>query len=99
MAKAQPKTKEEARRKRNPDPSPEILGIPRRITFMRKERGLGLNKLADKAGIASSVLSRLEAGETVANVSAETVFRIAGALDVSVEWLVTGRHPRIGAVG
>lgn len=62
-----------------------------RITEIRKKNGLSINKLADKCGVNSANLSRSLAGK--ASLSDRVIYKIASALNVSVDWLEKGIEP------
>ena len=62
-----------------------------RITEIRKRNGLSINKLADKCGVNSANLSRSLAGK--ASLSDRVIYKIAHALNVSVDWLEKGIDP------
>ncbi len=62
-----------------------------RITEIRKKNGLSINKLADKCGVNSANLSRSLAGK--ASLSDRVIYKIAHALNVSVDWLEKGVEP------
>lgn len=62
-----------------------------RITEIRKKNGLSINKLADKCGVNSANLSRSLAGK--ASLSDRVIYKIAHALNVSVDWLEKGTEP------
>lgn len=62
-----------------------------RITEIRKRNGLSINKLADKCGVNSANLSRSLAGK--ASLSDRVIYKIAHALNVSVDWLEKGIEP------
>ena len=62
-----------------------------RITEIRKKNGLSINKLADKCGVNSANLSRALAGK--ASLSDRVIYKIAHALNVSVDWLEKGIEP------
>ena len=62
-----------------------------RITEIRKKTGLSINKLADKCGVNSANLSRSLAGK--ASLSDRVIYKIAHALNVSVDWLEKGIEP------
>lgn len=55
----------------------------------RNRRGLTQRQLAERSGLNQSVLSRIESGQREPSLS-EAV-RLAGALHVPLEWLVTGK--------
>lgn len=63
----------------------EMLG--RNVRRIRGERGLSLGALAGKAGLAKQTLANLESGG--ANPTVETLARVADALGVGINWLVT----------
>lgn len=50
-------------------------------------------QLAAKAGIAQATISRLESGE-IKDVKADLLFRLAGALKASPDYIKTGRGER-----
>jgi transcriptional regulator with XRE-family HTH domain len=68
----------------------KTAGIGKRITQFRKDRGLTLRALAERAGLGESSknVSRLESGEV--RPRAATLGRVASALGVSVERLAYG---------
>jgi len=59
-----------------------LAALGARIRTMRKERGIKLNELADKSGLSSAFLSRLERGQVSSSVA--NLIQIAKALGVSV---------------
>jgi transcriptional regulator with XRE-family HTH domain len=59
-----------------------------RIKARRAELGLTQEALADRAGTSKSFISELEGGHSVA--SGLVYLKIANALDVNVDWLLTG---------
>lgn len=65
--------------------------IINRITEVRKKNGLSINKLADKCGVNSANLSRSLAGK--ASLSDRVLYKIAHALNVSLDWLEKGVEP------
>lgn len=70
------------------DTNKEVIN---RITEIRKKNGLSINKLADKCGVNSANLSRSLAGK--ASLSDRVIYKIAHALNVSVDWLEKGIEP------
>lgn len=54
----------------------------RKITTLRKKRGLSLSQLAIKAGLAKSQLSQIEAGKQT-NPTINTILILSVALEVS----------------
>ncbi|MDR7073335.1 helix-turn-helix domain-containing protein [Fictibacillus barbaricus] len=63
------------------------LGL--QITKIRIEKCISLTKLADKAGISKGYLSSIENHKT--NPSAQTIQKIAKALEVPVEQLLCSK--------
>jgi transcriptional regulator with XRE-family HTH domain len=59
-----------------------LAGLGARIRTMRKERGVKLNELAEKSGLSSAFLSRLERGQVSSSVA--NLIQIAKALGVAV---------------
>ena len=55
----------------------------------RTSRGLTLRQLAERTGLHPSVLSRIETGKR--EVTLREAVRLAQALHVSLEWIVTGK--------
>jgi transcriptional regulator with XRE-family HTH domain len=74
-------------------PSLEDLssGIARTLRAHRRARELSIGELAKRAGISKTLISRLEAG--VGNPSVETLWRLAGALDVPLGMLIESEEP------
>jgi hypothetical protein len=67
-------------------------GIGTRVRLARMGMGLSQTALAEAAGLCDGPkISRLESGKRT-KITAETAVLIARALDVSVEWLVTGEE-------
>lgn len=70
--------------------TPEDIGT--RIRSVRRERGLTQDELADQVGVSRSAVAQWEtgrAGQITGNLS-----RIAGVLDVNVEYLMYGDQKR-----
>lgn len=63
-----------------------ILAGENRVKVWREYRGLTLRKLAEKAGLAPSYLSEIEAGQKPGSV--RMLRALAAALDVEVEHLI-----------
>lgn len=61
-----------------------------RVKDLRKAAGLTQHQLADRAGIAQSTLGDIERNATKHSLG-PTAQRLAAALNVSPEWLSTGR--------
>jgi transcriptional regulator with XRE-family HTH domain len=65
-----------------------IEGIAERVRKAREYRGWSQKELATRAGIHPVVLNRLEKGHK-AGVQAETIRRLAEALRVSADYLLS----------
>lgn len=63
------------------------MEVGERIRQLRQQRGMSINRLAAAAGVAHSVVSRLEHGH-VTNPTAETLRRLATALEVPLTELL-----------
>jgi transcriptional regulator with XRE-family HTH domain len=59
-----------------------LAGLGARIRLMRKDRGIQLNELAERSGLSSAFLSRLERGQVSSSVA--NLIQIAKALGVAV---------------
>ena len=71
----------------------ELQGLQKRLTDRIEELGISQRQLARDAGLARPVVSRLCGGERVDGVTAETVIRLAVALDMTLDWLLRGIAP------
>ncbi len=67
-----------------------MSSVGERIKDRRTELGWTQDVLAQKAGISKSFLSDLENGKR--NVGADTLFDIARALSLSLDYLMTGKE-------
>lgn len=61
-------------------------GIGDRIRFMRQQRGMTLDQLAETAGLTKSYLSKIERGISVPSIA--TALKVAGSFGVSVGQLL-----------
>lgn len=68
--------------------------LPTRLLLARGSRGYSQADLARRSGVADSLLSRIE-NEERPSLAAETLFRLATALDVRPEWLWRGTGPML----
>jgi transcriptional regulator with XRE-family HTH domain len=59
------------------------LEVNERITFLRKQKGLTVNKLANEAGISQSFLREIELGNKKPTI--ETLSLVCNALDISLK--------------
>lgn len=59
-----------------------------RISTQRKKQNLSQEKLAEKAGLSAQVISSAERGTKA--LRPENLMKIAAALDVSADYLLTG---------
>ena len=78
-------------RKRGGKPPPTEFGL--RLVRIREARGFSRADLASKAEVTESLLCRLETYPR-GSTEAETIFRLANALEVRPEWLWRGVEPR-----
>lgn len=67
------------------------LEIAKRVEILRKRSGMSVNKMATMAGIDTGNLSRSINGK--ASFSDRVIYKIAHALNVSVDWLEKGIEP------
>src|SRR4051794_41139350 len=65
--------------------------VPREVRAQREARGLSLSATAARAGLSKTILATIESG--AGNPSLETLWRIAGALDITVGTLLAGDDP------
>lgn len=65
--------------------------IGKRVKYRRKQLNLKLNELQSICGISSGALSGIEHGNRTPSVTA--FYKLAEALQCSVDWLITGEHP------
>lgn len=59
------------------------MEVNKKITFLREQKGLTVNKLANQAGISQSFLREIELGNKKPTI--ETLSLVCGALDVSLK--------------
>jgi transcriptional regulator with XRE-family HTH domain len=62
------------------------------MTKARNARGLSRAELAEKAGLPSSTVGKIERSESN-NSTIQTVVALADALDVNLLWLATDKGP------
>lgn len=60
-----------------------------RLRHARERRGLGSRELARRAGVNEAYPSQIEGGFRT-RIEAATLAKLAGALEVSLDWLVNG---------
>lgn len=65
--------------------------IGRRVTELRRQRGLSLSELAARAGIGKATLSGVEAGTR--NPTLETLYAITGQLDLPLAAVLADPQP------
>ncbi len=73
----------------------EIQNIGTRIRIARRDKGLTQDELADRVGVSRSAVAQWETGRT--GQVTGNLARIAGALDVNVEYLMHGDDKRAPA--
>ncbi len=64
--------------------------IGKRITYIRKERGLSQEKLAELADISTQYISIIENDKK--NMSVAVLTKIADALNVTTDFIIYGRE-------
>jgi hypothetical protein len=69
----------------------KFKGFGDRLEAARVAAGLSMKRLAQDGGLSAGMVSRLEDGSYL-TINAESAVLLARALDVSVEWLVTGEE-------
>ena len=65
--------------------------IGRTLRALRQSRGLSMGALARAAGLSKTIVSNIEAGDS--NPSLESLWRLAGALDVTLSDLIGDPSP------
>lgn len=68
------------------------ISIGERIISLRKERGYTREDLSNKAEISTKFLYEIEMNKK--GFSASTLIRLAGALEVSADYIMTGHGER-----
>ena len=63
--------------------------LGRAVVRLRKAQGMSLSELSEHSGVAKSIISQIERNET--NPTLSTIWRLAQALDVSIERILAGR--------
>ena len=82
MAKAPAKAARTAKK----TPATNAVSLAERMSFLRKQRSITLEALAEKSGLTKSYLSKVERGMSVPSIS--TAMKIAESLDLSVGQLL-----------
>lgn len=65
--------------------------VGKRLRYIRDQKGLTLDQLAEKAGISKSFLWAVEQGRS--GISGEKLLQVANALGASLEFLLRGEEP------
>jgi transcriptional regulator with XRE-family HTH domain len=73
------------------DRAVQLTAIGGRVRLRRREQDVTQEELADLAGLSKSFIGEVETGQ--ASASGLMYLKIAKALGVSVEWLLTGDLP------
>jgi len=76
--------------------SDERLAIGARLRDIRVQRGLTQEELSQNAGLSATHISRMEHGQ---GMSLDSVVALADALDVSLDYVIRGIRPQMGAWG
>ncbi|RDL45312.1 XRE family transcriptional regulator [Marinomonas piezotolerans] len=77
--------------------NPNLNSLGQNLKTLRMAQGISLSQLASNAGIAKSNLSRIEQGG--GNPTIETIWRLAGQLNVPFGDLIAGSHEFVGENG
>lgn len=72
--------------------------FPERLKEARINKGFTCRALSERIESAESTVSQIERG-SIENPGAKTVAALAAALDVSIDWLLTGEGRGPSAVG
>src|SRR2546430_299110 len=73
------------------EPNEKLVSIGERIRRRRRELEMTQEDLATAAELSKSFVSEIEGGQAAA--TGLVYLRIANALDVSIQWLLTGAEP------
>lgn len=73
-------------------PVDAVAGLGDRITRLRRARGWKQRELADRVGTRAAQISKFERGNYVPRL--DLLARLAEVLDVSLDYLITGREIR-----
>lgn len=79
--------------KRREEVEPELVGLPERLRLAREAEGLGARELDRASGLGTGAVTRLSKGDRLSGVTAAKIIRLARALNVRPEWLLTGNPP------
>ena len=60
----------------------EFIAVGLRIGYLRRQKAMTQEQLADKAGISAGFLSQIEAPNVAMGLSLATIFAIAEALEI-----------------
>lgn len=71
----------------------DVSDVSERLKQARERAGLSLNALERKAGLAHTMAARIERGATKSRISGDTFEKLAKALNVRLEWLISGVEP------
>lgn len=66
----------------------EFIAVGLKIGYIRRQKGMTQEQLAEKAGISMGFLSQIEAPNLAVGISLATLFSLAYALGVPVSKLV-----------
>ncbi len=76
---------------------PRLVAIGERVRQQRRAIGLTQETLASRAELSKSHLSEIESGVTGA--AGLIYLRLADALEMPIQWLLTGQDPPVAAPG
>ena len=60
----------------------DLISVGLKIGYLRRQKGMTQEQLAEKAGISAGFLSQVEAPNMVMGISLATLFALADALEV-----------------
>lgn len=66
--------------------------VARRVKQLRRERGWSQNELERRAAFSPGQINRIESGERARDLSLESAAKLASALGVTIDFLVSGRR-------
>ena len=76
---------------------PELQGLPVRLAGRMSELGWSDGELGRRTGLSRSVVTRIRNGSACDGLTCETAILIAGAIGVSLDWLLRGAEPTHGS--
>lgn len=65
------------------------MGLRERVLSRQQELGLSQKELVERSGLKQAALSHIKTGRT-SELKADTLFKLADALQCDARWLATG---------